>query len=215
MAKVKICGLSTTDTMQAALDAGADFVGLVFFAKSPRNVSLQQAKKLAAQARGRAFIVALVVDADDVVLTSIVQAVSPDYIQLHGTETVARIAEISALTKTPIIKAIKVEDVGDIASATAFKNVADIILFDAKAPKEKLPGGNGLSFDWTLLKTFEGPFMLSGGLDPQNVGNAIKLTGAVMVDVSSGVEAAPGIKDALLIAKFIKAAKLSANEDNL
>ncbi len=207
MAKVKICGLSTPETMQAALDNGADMVGLVFFSKSPRNVSLAQAAALADQARGHAQVVALVVDADAALLKNIARDVRPDFVQAHGNETPQRIAEIQALTNTPIIKAIKVETAHDVTSAQAYREVAALILFDAKAPKGLLPGGNGLSFDWTLLKNIAGQFMLSGGLTPDNVAQAIKLTQAPIVDVSSGVETSPGVKSAELIAKFIKAAK--------
>jgi len=207
MTTVKICGLSTQETMQAALDAGADMVGLVFFPRSPRNVSLEQAVPLAAQARGRAKIVVLTVDADDVLLKSIVTAVKPDYIQAHGSESPARIAEISKTFSVPVIKAIKVKEASDIATAKAYKDVAALILFDAKAPEDLLPGGNGLSFDWNLLKGKDGQFMLSGGLNPDNVAHAITLTRAPIVDVSSGVETTPGKKDISLIRKFIAAAK--------
>ena len=207
MTKVKICGLSTPDTMQAALNNGADMVGLVFFLKSPRNVSLAQAATLADQARGLAQVVALVVDADDELLKNISRDVRPDFIQAHGSETPRRIAEIHALTSVPVIKAIKVETANDVSLAEAYGEVAALILFDAKAPKGLLPGGNGLSFDWTLLKGISGQFMLSGGLDPDNVADAIQLTQAPIVDVSSGVETSPGVKSAELIAKFIKAAK--------
>ena len=207
MAKVKICGLSTSETMQAALDHGADMVGLVFFARSPRNVLLAQAVALADQARGLVQVVALVVDADDALLKNIAQDVRPDFIQAHGNETPQRIAEIHALTNVPVIKAIKVETAHDVISAEAYRDEAALILFDAKAPKGLLPGGNGLSFDWTLLENISGQFMLSGGLDLDNVAAAIHITHAPIVDVSSGVESSPGIKDADLIAKFIKAAK--------
>ena len=207
MTTVKICGLSTQETMQAALDAGADMVGLVFFPRSPRNVSLEQAVPLAAQARGRAKIVVLTVDADDVLLKSIVNAVKPDYIQAHGSETPERVGEITTKFGVPVIKAIKVKEASDISSAKAYKDVADLILFDAKAPEDLLPGGNGLSFDWNLLKGKDGQFMLSGGLNPGNVAHAITLTRAPIVDVSSGVETTPGKKDISLIRKFIAAAK--------
>ncbi|MEO9167923.1 MAG: phosphoribosylanthranilate isomerase [Aestuariivirga sp.] len=207
MTQVKICGLSTAETMQAALDAGADMVGLVFYPRSPRNVSLAQASALAAQARGRAKIVTLVVDADDALLKSIVNAVRPDYLQLHGSETPERVAEISKLFAVPVIKVIKVKEAADVAKAKAFNDVADLILFDAKAPEELLPGGNGLSFDWNLLKGKGGLFMLSGGLTPDNVAEAIRLTRAPIVDVSSGVESLPGKKDISLIRKFIEQAK--------
>jgi phosphoribosylanthranilate isomerase len=207
MTKVKICGLSTVETVQAALDHGAEMVGLVFFPKSPRHVSLEQAAALAAQARGRAKIVALTVDADDALLKSIINATRPDYIQAHGSETPARVGEITAQFGVPVIKAIKVKEASDIASAKSFKDVAAMCLFDAKAPEDLLPGGNGLSFDWNLLKGKDGQFMLSGGLNPENVAQAIKLTRAPIVDVSSGVESTPGKKDIALIAKFIAAAK--------
>jgi phosphoribosylanthranilate isomerase len=207
MTKVKICGLSTAETMQAALDHGADLVGLVFFVRSPRNVSLNQAAALAEQARGKAAIVALVVDADDALLNEISQTLRPDFIQAHGSETPTRIAEIHALTNIPVIKAIKVENAEDVNSAAAYHGVAAMILFDAKAPKDLLPGGNGLAFDWKLLANVKGQYMLSGGLDPDNVATAIQMTHAPLVDVSSGVESAPGVKDAQLIAKFITAAK--------
>jgi phosphoribosylanthranilate isomerase len=211
MAVVKICGLSNPSTMQAALDHGADMVGLVFFAKSPRNISLSQAKTLADQARGKAKIVALVVDADDRLLHSIKSELRPDYIQAHGSETSQRISEIHALTHIPVIKAIKVESAAEVASAEAYRDAARLILFDAKAPKGLLPGGNGLSFDWKLLADVKYPYMLSGGLTPDNVAEALHITRAPIVDVSSGVESSPGIKDAGLIAKFIKAAKSAGN----
>jgi len=182
-------------------------VGLVFYPKSPRNVSLERAAALAAQARGRAKIVVLVVDADDGLLRSIVSAVRPDYLQAHGGETPARIAEIVGLFGVPVIKAIKVKDASDVAAAHAFRDVTELILFDAKAPADLLPGGNGLSFDWNLLKGKDGLFMLSGGLNPENVAEAIKLTRAPLVDVSSGVETTPGKKDKNLIRKFIERAK--------
>lgn len=209
MAKVKICGLSTGETMQAALDAGADFVGLVFFPKSPRNVSLEQASMLAGLARGRAEVVVLTVDADDALLSAIAREVKPDWLQLHGSETPERLAGIRALTGLKLIKAIKVGGPSDVAQAAGYVDAADVILFDARAPaslKDPLPGGNGVSFDWALLEGRSG-FMLSGGLTPQNVAEAIRVTGAPMVDVSSGVESAPGVKDVALIRKFIEAAK--------
>jgi phosphoribosylanthranilate isomerase len=212
MAEVKICGLSTAATLEAALAAGADFVGFVFYPKSPRDVSLAQAFELAEIARGRAKIVALIVDADDALIDGISKAVKPDFFQAHGSETPDRIAAIDALSGIPVIKAIKVKDAGDIASAAAYASVAAFPLFDAKAPETlagALPGGNGLSFDWELLADGKagGAFMLSGGLDPANVAAAIRATGAGMVDVSSGVESAPGVKDIALIRNFIEAAK--------
>lgn len=207
MAEVKICGLSEPVSLQVALDQGADFVGLVFYDESPRNVSVMQACTLADQARGKAKIVALVVDADDGFLRQVARELRPDFIQAHGSETPERIAAIHDLTKIPVIKAVKIESAGDVLESLAFGMVANMLLFDAKAPKGLLPGGNGLSFDWRLLKGVTGRYMLSGGLTPDNVGAAVALTRAPIVDVSSGVETSPGVKNAELIAKFIKAAK--------
>jgi phosphoribosylanthranilate isomerase len=209
-AKVKICGLSEAKTMQAALDHSADMVGLVFFAKSPRNVSLGQAKALAEQARGKAKIVALVVDADNKLLDAIAREIHPDYFQAHGNETPTRVSEISNHSGIPVIKAIKVKDAADITNARSFRNIASLLLYEAKAPEtlvNALPGGNGITFDWNLLANMQGQFMLSGGLTPENVVEAIRITHAPIVDVSSGVESAPGVKDSGLIAKFIAAAK--------
>ena len=211
--EVKICGLSTPETVEAAIAAGADLVGFVFFPKSPRNVSLEQAAKLAWLARGKARIVALTVDAGDALLSAINAAVDPDLFQAHGAETPKRIAAIVQLTGKPVIKAIRVRDDADIAAASDFSSVASLILYDAKAPEtlsNALPGGNGHAFDWTLLDGERRPaFMLAGGLTPVNVAEAIRATGAPMVDVSSGVESSPGIKDVALIRKFIEAAKRS------
>lgn len=198
--------------MKTALDAGADMVGLVFFAKSPRNVNVEQAAALAKMAKGRAAVVALVVDADDKLLELITKRLRPDYFQAHGNETPNRVAEIAKLTGVKVIKAIAVRGALDVAKAQSYKGKADLVLFDAKAPdslKDALPGGNGISFDWTLLKDIEGKFMLSGGLSPENVADAIAVTGAPIVDVSSGVEIALGIKDAGLIRKFIEQAKIN------
>jgi phosphoribosylanthranilate isomerase len=212
MVDVKICGLSTRESIDAAIDAGAGLVGLVFYPRSPRNVSLQQAKSLADHARDRAKIVALIVDADDVALQDINKYVAPDLYQAHGSETPQRVLEISALTGKPVIKAIKVGDVADVAKAADYAGKVSLILYDAKAPEtlvNALPGGNGLAFDWNLLGSSsqtEG-FILSGGLNPENVAQAIRVTGAPIVDVSSGVESAPGKKDLNLIRKFIEAAK--------
>jgi phosphoribosylanthranilate isomerase len=209
--EVKICGLSTPETLDAALEAGADLVGFVFYPKSPRNVTLEQAATLAARARGRAKIVTLVVDADDALLAAIAAQVRPDLIQAHGSETPERIAEIARLTGKPVIKAIRVKDDADIAAAADYSTVASLILYDAKAPEtlgNALPGGNGHAFDWGLLEGERRPaFVLAGGLTPDNVAEAIRVTGAPVVDVSSGVESAPGVKDIGLIRKFIEAAK--------
>ena len=209
--EVKICGLSSLATLDAALDAGADYVGLVFHGPSPRNVSLERAAALAARARGRARVVALVVDAADETLADIVSAVEPDMIQAHGGESPARVKTIAARTRRPVIKAIRVSEAADVARAAAYAGAASLVLFDAKAPETlaaSLPGGNGLAFDWHLLEGGKPPaFMLAGGLTPENVAQAVRITGAPIVDVSSGVESAPGVKDADLIRKFIEAAK--------
>lgn len=211
--KVKICGLKTAETMAAALDDGADYVGLVFFPPSPRTLDLETAKVLAAQARGRAKIVALVVDPDDALIDALVADVGPDIIQLHGSETVARAAEIKARAGTSVMKAVKVATAEDTLAALTYAapdGPCELILFDAKAPKGSvLPGGNGLTFDWRILDQVGGQlsYMLSGGLTPENVTNAIRHTGALAVDVSSGVESEPGIKDAARIRAFLRAAK--------
>ena len=208
--EVKICGLKTIEAVDAALDGGADYIGLVFFPRSPRHVDIKTALTLADRARGQAKIVALFVDPDDKVLDSIVETVQPDMIQLHGDESGPRVREIRKRFHLPVIKAIKVGTAVDAARALRYNESADLILFDAKAPAgAKLPGGNGLSFDWRALADVKDhmKFMLSGGLTPENVGAAIALTGAGAVDVSSGVESAPGIKDAGLIRRFLHAVK--------
>jgi phosphoribosylanthranilate isomerase len=209
MTQVKICGLSEPMTLNAALDAGADFVGLVFFPKSPRNVSLVQAKVLSDIAQGSAAIVALVVDADDALIQSIAETIRPDFIQAHGRESPERIAAIKAMTGIPVIKAINVSEAADVARAKTYDGMAAFILFDAKTTGP-LPGGMGHTFDWSLLGGVAHPYMLAGGLTPETVRNAITSTGAAMVDVSSGVESAPGVKDEALIRKFIEAAKATS-----
>lgn len=209
-ARVKICGLKTDEAMQAALDAGADLVGLVFHAKSPRNVSIETAKPLAERARGKAEIVALVVDPTDETLRAIVDAIRPDIIQLHGSETPERVHEIRKLFATRVMKAIQIGSRADSERAHAYANTADILLFDAKAPPQSdIPGGNGEVFDWTLIEAVRDvrPWVLAAGLTPDNVAEAIRRTGAPTVDVSSGVERARGEKDPALIRAFVKAAK--------
>ncbi len=207
---VKICGLSTAPTLEAALQAGADVVGFVFFARSPRHLSFETARALGAQARGRARIAALSVDADDDALARIVEALAPDILQLHGRETPARVSEIGRRFACTTMKAIGVAEPDDLAAAERYDGAADFLLIDAKPPKGAvLPGGNGLPFDWRLASGFSPrtPWLLSGGLDPGNVAEAIALTGARGVDVSSGVESAPGIKDTDRIAAFVAAAR--------
>lgn len=209
-ALVKICGLSTPDTMEAALEAGASFVGLVFFAKSPRNVTLRQAKTLAAQARGRAKIVSLVVDADNALLDAIAGDVAPDLFQAHGSETPERLTDIRKRSGIAAYKAVRVANAQHVSQAAAY-TTSPFILYDAMPPEGAvLPGGNGLAFDWTILRDAAQPFMLAGGLNPDNIAEAIRVTQAAMVDVSSGVESSPGVKDVKLIAKFIEAAKASS-----
>ena len=206
--EVKICGLSTLETLEAALDAGADFVGLMFFEKSPRNVSLSRAAEMANIARGRARIVTVTVDADDALIAAIARHVTPDLIQCHGAETPDRIAAIQALTNIGAYKVLKVRDANDVARSKAYAGISPFVMYDAMPPEGAvLPGGNGLAFDWTILKAAGHPFMLAGGLNAGNVAEAIRVTGADMVDVSSGVESAPGVKDLALIRKFVEAAK--------
>jgi phosphoribosylanthranilate isomerase len=207
---VKICGLSTALTLDAALEADADMVGFVFFSKSPRHIDWATARTLGRQVQGRAKIVALSVDADDDTLKRIVEALSPDLLQLHGSETPARVTEIGELFVRPTMKAIGVATREDLAAAKAYEGVADILLIDAKPPKDAvLPGGNGRPFDWRLTQDFHAPvpWLLSGGLDPENVAAAIALSGARGVDVSSGVESAPGVKDPAKIRAFVAAAR--------
>ena len=208
--KVKICGIRSSETLAAALDAGADYVGFVFFPPSPRHLSPAEAAPLAKTARGRALCVALVVDADNALLDAIVRDVAPGVLQLHGKEAPERVAEIAQRTGLPLIKAISVSSMADAECAALYRPHCALILFDAKPPKDgPLPGGNGVAFDWHHLDTVkhQHPFMLSGGLTPENVAAAIRLTGADIVDVSSGVETAPGVKSSNLIRKFIAAAK--------
>lgn len=204
----KICGIKTREALDTALDEGARYVGLVFYPKSPRNISIVEARDLSTAAAGVANVVALVVDADDRALTEIVDTVAPDYLQLHGAESVARVAEIKSRFGVPVIKAVPVATAADVAAAERYRGVADMILFDAKPPEDAiLPGGNGLAFDWRALDGAKGAhdFMLSGGLNAENVAEAIRLTGAAAVDVSSGVERAPGVKDPELIRRFLRA----------
>jgi len=210
---VKICGLTTEEALDAAIAAGADMVGFVFFPPSPRYLTLERATALAARARGRAEIVALTVDAPDRGLEDIVESVRPDWLQLHGNEAPDRVRALKKRFARRMIKAIGVREPGDLVVAGRYRAVADRLLLDAKPPKDAtLPGGNGAVFDWTILEDFEPglPFLLSGGLDPSNVGTAIRMARAPGVDVSSGVETAPGKKDPALIRAFIAAARRAA-----
>jgi phosphoribosylanthranilate isomerase len=208
---VKICGLSSPETLLTAIEAGADMAGFVFFEKSPRHIDFETARTLGLVAAGRISKVALTVDADDAALDDIVGALAPDYLQLHGKETPARVAEVKARFGLPVIKAVGVATAGDVKASRAYEDVADVILFDAKpAPDAAVPGGAGVAFDWALLRGVAAKsWMLSGGLDPDNVAEAMRLTGARAVDVSSGVERERGVKDAEKIKAFVRAARLS------
>jgi phosphoribosylanthranilate isomerase len=209
---VKICGLSTPETLDVALAAGADMVGFVFFPPSPRHVGLAAATALGKQAKGRALKVALSVDADDALLENSIEALRPDLLQLHGHETVARLRDIKQKFGLPVMKAVPVETAADLAPLQGYAAVADRILFDARAPKEATrPGGLGAAFDWSLLENLDIriPFMVSGGLHAGNVAEAIRVTRAGGVDVSSGVESSPGRKDPDMIRAFIRAARAS------
>ncbi|NNF80122.1 MAG: phosphoribosylanthranilate isomerase [Rhizobiales bacterium] len=212
MVEVKICGLSEPETLGAALDAGADYVGFMFYEPSPRNIDFATARALSRQVGSRAKKVAVMVDADDEKITQIMQSIEPDYIQAHGSETPDRIKALNEMTGVPIIKAIKVRDANDIASAEQYANAAALVLFDAKAPEtleNALPGGNGITFDWGLMggETKRPRFMLSGGLHKDNLREAIGITKAPIIDVSSAVESSPGVKDIKLIRAFMDAAR--------
>lgn len=207
---IKICGLTTEEALDAALSGGADLVGFVFFPPSPRNVSLARARALALRTGSRARKVALSVDADDAALAAMIEALRPDMLQLHGHETPARVAAVRARFALPVMKAIGVATRADLAQAATYAGVADRLLFDARPPREATrPGGLGRAFDWRLLEKADPglPFMLSGGLDAGNVAEAVRITGADGVDVSSGVERAPGDKDPDKIRDFIRAAR--------
>jgi len=207
--EVKICGLTDEDSIDAAIEAGADYIGLVFFAKSPRALSPDQAAELV-QLCDEVKKVGLFVDPDDALLDQVLTQLRLDVVQLHGSETPERVEYIRQEYGVPVMKVIPVSCAEDLAQAELYADVADMLLFDAKPPKDAtLPGGNAAAFDWTILKGFKSklPWMLAGGLTPDNVAEAIKVTGAKAVDVSSGVESAPGVKDADKIRAFVKAAK--------
>ncbi|UWQ29388.1 phosphoribosylanthranilate isomerase [Leisingera sp. M523] len=211
--RVKICGLSAPQDVAAVAGAGAAYAGFVFFPKSPRNVSIEQAAALAVETPAGLCKVALTVDAADAELDAITAAVPLDMLQLHGKESPQRVAEVRARYGLPVMKAVGIADAADLPQIALYEQVADQLLIDAKPPKEAaLPGGNGLAFDWRLLagrKYWQKPWMLAGGLTPGNVAEAIRMTGARQVDVSSGVESAPGQKDAALIEDFTRAAHAS------
>lgn len=208
LTEVKICGLSSEESVDAALEAGADFVGFNFFPPSPRSVPPERASALAARARGKAQIVAIIVDGDDSLIAEIAATLRPDLLQLHGKETPERLSAIRAMTGTPVMKAVGVAAKGDLATIAGY--AMDRLLLDAKPPRDATrPGGHGIAFDWSLLQSFAWakPWFLSGGLDPENVAAALGATRAPGVDVSSGVESAPGRKDPEKILAFVRAVR--------
>lgn len=208
MTRAKICGLTVAETLDVALDHGAAFVGAVLFSKSPRNISPEDARPLFERARGRAGIVAVTVDADDDLLSRIGAHLRPDFVQLHGRETVARAHAVRSLTGAAIIKVLSVRTAEDLEAAADWEDHVEHLMFDAKPPEgSTLPGGVGASFDWSMLsgRRFRKPWFLAGGLTPENAAEAAAISGAPMLDVSSGVESAPGVKDPARIAAFLKA----------
>jgi phosphoribosylanthranilate isomerase len=212
MTRAKICGLSTAETVVAAVEGRADYIGFNFFPKSPRYVTPEQAAALAEPARGKCKIVAVVVDPGHQWVHDMVTILRPDFVQMHGAEPAYRVSEVARYSGRPIIKAVPVSIEDDIKTADTFDGMVDHLMFDTKPPKDAdMPGGTGLTFDWDLLKDrrFQRPYFLAGGLDPWNVGEAIARSGAPVVDVSSGVERGPGLKDSALIAAFLDAVRRS------
>ena len=210
MATAKICGLTTPEAVTAALEGGASHLGFVMFEASPRAIAPEAAARLTGPIKGRAKVVAVTVDPDDALLDRIAAALKPDLIQLHGRESPARAAAIAARTGAGVIKALPVSEAADLAEGSAFDGVAEHLMFDARPPKDAdRPGGFGAAFDWTLLagQRFARPWFLAGGLDPWNVGEAVRASGAALVDVSSGVERGPGVKDPALISAFLEAVR--------
>jgi len=211
MAKAKICGLSTRETVNAAIDGGAAYLGFIFFEKSPRNLTPEAAARLVTPVRGGAVkTVAVAVDPDDTLIDRLMATMKPDLIQVHGKETPARVRQIAERSGAGVIKAFSVSSASDVDQARAFETVAEQFLFDARPVEGSvLPGGTGARFDWTLLegRRFARPHFLAGGLDPWNVAEAIRVSGAPLVDVSSGVERGPGLKDPALITAFLDAVK--------
>ncbi len=207
----KICGLSTPETVRAAVDGRASHLGFMFFDKSPRNIAPEAAARLAEPARARNVrICAVTVDPDDALLDRLAATLKPDLIQLHGHESPARAREVATRSGAGVIKVLSVSEASDIDAASAYESVVEHLMFDARTPKgSDLPGGMGARFDWTLLvgRRFERPWFLAGGLDPWNVGEALRLSGAPMADVSSGVERGPGLKDPALITAFLDAVR--------
>lgn len=209
MAELKICGITDARALDAAIDGGARFVGFVVYPKSPRHLARDKLAALAERARGHVETVVVTVDADEELLAAVAAYARPDWIQLHGTESPGKTAQARQYAQLGLIKAIGVARPEDLAQAAAYEQVAGMLMFDAKPPPGGLPGGNAAAFDWQILagKRFGRPWLLSGGLTPANTAEAISASGAVIVDVSSGVEAAPGLKDPLKIAEFLAAAR--------
>ena len=209
--RAKICGLSTPEAVRAAIDGGASHIGFMFFDKSPRNVAPEAAALMAAPARARGVkITAVTVDPDDALLDQLTAILKPDLIQLHGKETPSRAHAVAARTGAGIIKALPVSESSDLVPASQFEPVVEHLMFDAKPPKDaQLPGGNGSRFDWTIMagRRFQRPWFLAGGLDPWNLSEAVQLSDAPLVDVSSGVERGPGLKDPALITAFLDAVR--------
>ncbi|MBN8244902.1 phosphoribosylanthranilate isomerase [Nitratireductor aquimarinus] len=213
---VKICGLKTEEALAAALDGGASHIGFIFFEKSPRHVEPDQAGRLREAARGRADVVAVTVNADDAALDAIVAAAKPDILQLHGAESPERVAEVKARYGLPVMKAFAIREAADLEKIAPYRGIADRFLFDAKPPKgSDLPGGNGVSFDWELLAALDDgvDYMLSGGLNAANIGAALNAASPRAIDVSSGVERAPGEKDPDLIRNFFRAVRAAREGD--
>lgn len=210
MPDAKICGITSVEALDAAIEGGARFVGFVTYSKSPRFLHMEKLAALAARARGRVETVLVTVNADDAHITAATLAAQPDWIQLHGTETLGRAVEVRPFARRGLIKAVGIARKEDIATTGPFDEAVDMYLFDAQAPAGGQPGGNALAFDWGLMAGAKvgRPWLLAGGLTPQNVKEAIRVSGADLVDVSSGVETAPGVKDPHLIAQFLAAAEV-------
>ncbi|MEP9386985.1 phosphoribosylanthranilate isomerase [Mesorhizobium sp. KR9-304] len=212
---IKICGLKTEEALAAALAGGASHVGFIFFPKSPRNIAANEAGRLRQAALGRAKAVAVTVDADDATLDAIVAAMAPDMLQLHGSETPGRVAAVKARYGLPVMKAFSIRDAADLAAIGPYRGVADLFLFDAKPPRgAELPGGNGVPFDWRVLAALDPgvDYMLSGGLNADNIGEALRLVSPAGIDISSGVESAPGVKDVALIEAFFRAVRVAGKK---
>ncbi len=210
MASAKICGLKTPETVKAALDGGATHIGFNFFAASPRAVTPETAARLAEPARGRVRIVAVTVDPDDALIETLMATLKPDLIQLHGRENPARAAAIAARAGAGVVKVLPVSEAADLEGAPAFEGAVEHLMFDAKPPKDAaMPGGLGVAFDWSLMagRRFARPWFLAGGLNPWNVCEAARISGAPVLDVSSGVERGPGVKDPALISAFLDAVR--------